>query len=57
MGKTDREAVRAGGTYLFASRPQARAYHAMHAARLAVVGVGPIRAEYRTVNTVRTAVT
>ena len=57
MGKTDREAVRAGGTYLFASRPQARAYHAMHAARLAVVGVGPICAEYRTVNTVRTAVT
>ncbi|MBC7432741.1 MAG: YdhR family protein [Rubritepida sp.] len=46
IGKIDPEAPRAGSIYLFASRPQARAYHAMHAARLAKVGAGPIRAAY-----------
>ena len=53
----DREGGRAGGIYLFDSRAAAEAYHAMHEARLAAVGVGLVRAEYRTVNAALTAVT
>lgn len=53
----DREAGRAGGIYLFDGWEAARAYHAMHEARLAKAGVGPVRAEYRTVNAELTAVT
>lgn len=43
-------AGRAGGVYLFATRAAAEAYHAMHAARLAVRGVTGIEATYRGVN-------
>ena len=53
----DREAGRAGGIYLFEGWAAARAYHAMHEARLEAVGVGPVRAEYRSVNAPLTAVT
>jgi len=53
----DREGGRAGGIYLFVSRSEAEAYHAMHAARLGKQGLGPVRAEYRTVNAELTAVT
>ncbi len=48
---------RAGGVYLFASEAAARAYHAMHEARLGAQGIGPVRAEYRWVNAGLTAVT
>lgn len=48
---------RAGGIYLFASEASARAYHAMHEARLERQGIGPVRAEYRGVNAGLTAVT
>jgi hypothetical protein len=44
------EARRAGGVYLFATRAQAEAYHAMHAKRLAARGVTGIEATYRGVN-------
>ncbi len=53
----DREGGRAGGIYLFSSRAAAEAYHAMHAARLSAVGVGPVRAEYRTINETLTVLT
>lgn len=53
----DREAGRAGGIYLFTSHAAATAYHAMHEARLAAAGVGPVRAEYRHVNAALTALT
>ena len=53
----DRAGGRAGGIYLFASLAAAEAYHAMHETRLATAGVGPVRAEYRTVNAALTAVT
>lgn len=49
--------ARAGGIYLFTDRASAEAYHAMHAARLGAQGIGPIRAEYRTVNAGLTAIT
>ena len=48
---------RAGGIYLFASLAEAQAYHAMHAARLGAQGIGPVRAEYRTVNMALSAIT
>jgi hypothetical protein len=41
---------RAGGIYLFATRADAEAYHAMHARRLAARGVTGIEATYRGVN-------
>ncbi len=53
----DRAGGRAGGIYLFASLAEARAYHAMHAARLTEQGIGPIRAEYRHANTALSAIT
>ena len=43
-------AQRAGGVYLFATRAEAEAYHAMHAKRLAARGVTGIEATYRGVN-------
>jgi hypothetical protein len=43
-------AGRAGGVYLFATRAEAEAYHAMHAKRLAARGVTGIEATYRGVN-------
>jgi hypothetical protein len=46
----DRAAGRAGGVYLFESRAAAKAYHAMHAKRLAARGVTGIEATYRGVN-------
>ncbi len=53
----EREAGRAGGVYLFADRAAAEAYHAMHAARLGAQGIGPIEAQYRTLNAPLTAIT
>lgn len=53
----DHAGGRAGGIYLFDSPAAAQSYHAMHEARLAAAGVGPVRAEYRTVNAELTAVT
>jgi hypothetical protein len=53
----DRAGGRAGGVYLFADRASAEAYHAMHAARLGAQGIGPIEAQYRTLNAPLTAIT
>jgi len=49
-------AARAGGVYLFATRADAEAYHAMHAKRLAARGVTGIEATYRGVNDILTAI-
>jgi len=49
-------AQRAGGVYLFATRADAEAYHAMHAKRLAARGVTEIQATYRGVNDILTAI-
>ena len=49
-------AARAGGVYLFATRADAEAYHAMHAKRLAARGVTGIEATYRGVNDILSAI-
>lgn len=48
---TENEAAgEAGGVYLFADEPSARAYAAKHTARLAAFGIGPVRAKIFDVN-------
>jgi hypothetical protein len=51
------EEGRAGGVYLFATRPDAERYHAMHAARLARTGITGIEVRYRTAQAALSAIT